>query len=89
MADKDSQYKKTTPRHLQTLHERDQGKRLIVILEGASLETIKVCDFRVQFYQYHSESDSLRLRVTVSQCHTLSQSLTGLYLFVTHVTDWL
>lgn len=36
-------FKKTTPMHLKSLHERDQAKRLIVILEGASLETIKVC----------------------------------------------
>ncbi|XP_067936245.1 ribosomal RNA small subunit methyltransferase NEP1-like [Watersipora subatra] len=38
----DSSFKKLIPHHLQTLHERDQSKRLIVILEGASLETIKV-----------------------------------------------
>lgn len=31
-----------SPKHLRTLHERDQGKRLIVVLEHASLETIKV-----------------------------------------------
>merc|ERR1712002_823134 len=30
------------PSHLRTLHEKDQDKRLIVILEKASLETIKV-----------------------------------------------
>lgn len=46
MADKKSDeakgFKKAKPQHLQTLHERDQSKRLIVILEGASLETIKV-----------------------------------------------
>ena len=36
-------FKKTTPMHLKSLHERDQAKRLIVILEGAALETIKVC----------------------------------------------
>mgnify|MGYP001793037095 CR=1 FL=1 len=35
-------FKKTTPMHLKSLHERDQAKRLIVILEGAALETIKV-----------------------------------------------
>lgn len=35
-------FKRVTPHHLQTLHERDQNKRLIVILEGASLDTIKV-----------------------------------------------
>jgi len=30
------------PNHLRTLHEKDQEKRLIVILERASLETVKV-----------------------------------------------
>lgn len=40
--DAEKGFKKVTPHHLQTLHERDQAKRLIVILEGASLETIKV-----------------------------------------------
>jgi rRNA small subunit pseudouridine methyltransferase Nep1 len=30
------------PNHLRTLHEKDQAKRLIVILENASLETAKV-----------------------------------------------
>ena len=40
--DTDSRFKKVTPNHLRSLHERDQAKRLIVILEGASLETIKV-----------------------------------------------
>ena len=28
--------------HLRTLHEKDQDKRLIVVLEKASLETVKV-----------------------------------------------
>ena len=28
--------------HLRTLHEKDQEKRLIVVLENASLETVKV-----------------------------------------------
>jgi len=28
--------------HLRTLHEKDQAKRLIVVLEKASLETVKV-----------------------------------------------
>jgi len=28
--------------HLRTLHEKDQHKRLIVVLEKASLETVKV-----------------------------------------------
>jgi len=28
--------------HLRTLHEKDQEKRLIVVLEKASLETVKV-----------------------------------------------
>ena len=28
--------------HLRSLHERDQEKRLVVILEKASLETVKV-----------------------------------------------
>jgi len=28
--------------HLRTLHEKDQAKRLIVVLENASLETVKV-----------------------------------------------
>lgn len=41
-AREDARFKKLTPHHLQTLHERDQSKRLIVILEGASLDTIKV-----------------------------------------------
>ena len=30
------------PNHLRTLHERDQEKRLIIILEKSSLETVKV-----------------------------------------------
>jgi len=30
------------PNHLRTLHEKDQEKRLIVILENSSLETVKV-----------------------------------------------
>merc|ERR1712193_157879 len=30
------------PNHLRTLHEKDQEKRLIVVLENASLETVKV-----------------------------------------------
>jgi len=30
------------PNHLRTLHEKDQEKRLIVILENAALETVKV-----------------------------------------------
>jgi len=28
--------------HMRTLHEKDQEKRLIVVLEKASLETVKV-----------------------------------------------
>ena len=31
-----------TPNHLRTLHEKDQAKRLIIVLEDASLEVIKV-----------------------------------------------
>lgn len=30
------------PNHLRSLHDRDQEKRLIVVLENASLETAKV-----------------------------------------------
>ena len=33
---------KKIPNHLKSLHERDQEKRLVVILEKASLETVKV-----------------------------------------------
>jgi len=33
---------KKTPNHIKTLHEKDKEKRLIVILENASLETVKV-----------------------------------------------
>ena len=33
---------KKSPNHLRTLHEKDREKRLIVILEKSSLETIKV-----------------------------------------------
>ena len=29
-------------KHLETLHERDQARRIIVVLERASLETVKV-----------------------------------------------
>jgi len=37
--------------HLRTLHEKDQEKRLIVVLEKASLETVKVSRFLyVAFY---------------------------------------
>lgn len=31
-----------SPKHLQVSHVRDQEKRLIVILEGAQLESVKV-----------------------------------------------
>ena len=34
-------------------HERNQDKRLIIILEKASLETVKVSLFKVAF-DYHS-----------------------------------
>lgn len=37
---------KKLPNHLRSLHERQQEKRLIVILEKASLETVKVGDCR-------------------------------------------
>ena len=40
--DGEEQGKKKTPNHLRTLQERDQEKRLIVVLEKASLETVKV-----------------------------------------------
>jgi hypothetical protein len=36
------------PNFLRTLHERDQEKRLIVVLENASLETVKVGYARVR-----------------------------------------
>ena len=42
MAAENFEKKKKLPNHLRTLHERDQEKRLIVVLERASLETIKV-----------------------------------------------
>ena len=48
----DAGFKKVTPQHLQSLHERDQSKRLIIILEGASLETIKVKKSRKAYYYY-------------------------------------
>jgi len=35
--------------HLRTLHEKDQEKRLIVVLEKASLETVKVGNLHLQF----------------------------------------
>lgn len=31
------------PKIIKTVHEKDDSKRLIVILENASLETLKVC----------------------------------------------
>lgn len=31
------------PQHMVTAHLKNQEKRLIVILEGAQLETVKVC----------------------------------------------
>ena len=37
--------KKKTPNHLKSLHERDQEKRLVVILEQSSLETVKLSVF--------------------------------------------
>ena len=55
----DAGFKKVTPQHLQSLHERDQSKRLIVILEGASLETIKVkkrVEEKPIHYLYYSNS---------------------------------
>ena len=36
------------PNHLRSLHDRDQEKRLIVILDGASLETAKV---KIHFFR--------------------------------------
>lgn len=42
MADEESEFER--PRKIpRTLQEKDNGKRLIVILENASLETVKVC----------------------------------------------
>ena len=38
----ESEFAERTPQHIRSLHERDQEKRLIVILEKASLETVKV-----------------------------------------------
>jgi len=35
--------------HLRTLHEKDQEKRLIVVLEKASLETVKVCTSDISY----------------------------------------
>ena len=35
---------KRPKQHLRTLHEKDQTKRLIIILEDASLETVKVTE---------------------------------------------
>ena len=35
------------PDHLRTLHERDQAKRLIVVLENASLEEVKVAEMTI------------------------------------------
>lgn len=32
-----------TPKHMVTAHLKNQEKRLIIILEGAQLETVKVC----------------------------------------------
>lgn len=46
---REDSFKKVTPMHLQSLHEKDQAKRLIVILEGASLDTIKVC-FQINLF---------------------------------------
>lgn len=34
-----------TPKHLVTSHIKNQEKRLIIILEGAQLESVKVCLF--------------------------------------------
>ncbi len=42
MAEGGADFKKKTPNYLKSLHERDQEKRLIVILERSSLETVKV-----------------------------------------------
>ncbi|XP_013412564.1 ribosomal RNA small subunit methyltransferase NEP1 [Lingula anatina] len=42
MADPNTGEHVKTPKHKLTLHERDQERRLIVILENASLETAKV-----------------------------------------------
>lgn len=42
MEDENVGEKVKLPNYLRTLHERDQEKRLIVVLEKASLETVKV-----------------------------------------------
>ena len=52
-------FKKTTPMHLKSLHERDQAKRLIVILEGAALETIKVCTAFARLFRNSGTIDIL------------------------------
>jgi len=41
MSADDETQKTKPPNHLRTLHEKDQEKRLIVVLENASLETVK------------------------------------------------
>lgn len=40
------------PQHMVTAHLKNQEKRLIVILEGAQLETVKVCSlFQVNLHK--------------------------------------
>lgn len=36
------------PKHFVTAHLKNQEKRLIIILEGAQLETVKVCIYHLQ-----------------------------------------
>ena len=37
------EYEPKPAKHLRSLHDRMADRRLVVILEGASLETVKVC----------------------------------------------
>ena len=64
MADEDNEFER--PRKIpKTLKEKDSGKRLIVILENASLETVKVLQ---SLFHFQSLSLLRRLVTKMRMC---------------------